>query len=91
MAKVNVETLLSALGLARKTEALGSVAVALVVGLVVGGVLGLVFAPQAGEKTREDLRRQAGEAKEDLLAVAKKLGQVNASARGAGEAGHSPD
>jgi gas vesicle protein len=79
MADINAETLLGALGLARKgaSEPFGSVAVALVVGLVVGGVFGLLFAPKSGEETREDLRRQAADAKEDILAVVKKIGESN--------------
>jgi hypothetical protein len=79
MADIDADTLLGALGLARKSASgpLGSVTVALVVGLVVGGVFGLLFAPKSGEETREDLRRQASDAKEDLVAAAKKIGRVN--------------
>jgi len=54
----------------------GAVAVALVVGLGVGGILGLLFAPKSGDDTVKDLRRQAGEAKENLQAMAEKVGRM---------------
>jgi gas vesicle protein len=54
----------------------GSVAVALVVGLGVGGILGLLFAPKSGGETVKDLRRQAGEAKDDIKAAVEMVGQL---------------
>jgi gas vesicle protein len=54
----------------------GSVAVALVVGLGVGGILGLLFAPKAGDETVKDLRRQAGEARDDIRAAAERVSGV---------------
>jgi hypothetical protein len=75
MADVNVERLLGALGLQRANEPVGGVAVALVVGLGVGAIMGLLFAPKSGDETRDDLRRQAGEVADDVVAAAKKLGR----------------
>ena len=75
MADVNVERLLGALGLQRATEPVGAVAVALVVGLGVGAIMGLLFAPKSGDETRDDLGRQAGEVADDVMAAAKKLGR----------------
>jgi hypothetical protein len=85
MADINADTLLEALGLARRDASgpLGSVTVALVVGLVVGGVFGLFFAPKSGEETREELRKQASDAKESLLAAAKKIGKASDTDRSA--------
>jgi gas vesicle protein len=77
MADVTVENLLGALGLRRSTEPVGAVAVALVVGLAVGGIMGLLFAPKSGDETRDDLRRQAGEVADDVAAAAKKLGRAS--------------
>jgi len=54
----------------------GAVAVALVVGLGVGGILGLLFAPKSGDDTVKDLRRQAGEAKENLQAMAEQVSRM---------------
>ena len=89
MADINTDALLSSLGLARKSASgpLGSVTIALAIGLVVGGVFGLLFAPKSGEETREDLRKQAAEAKDDLLAAAKKFGQTY----GAGDSTSGPN
>lgn len=66
-----VESLLGALGLARRdsTEWIAPTVGALVVGAVIGAGLGLLFAPQSGEKLRKSLRMRAEEAKADLLAV----------------------
>jgi hypothetical protein len=75
MADVSVEKLLGGLGLQRASEPVGAVAVALVVGLAVGSIMGLLFAPKSGNETRDDLRRQAGEMAEDVAAAAKKLGR----------------
>jgi gas vesicle protein len=54
----------------------GAVAVALVVGLGVGGILGLLFAPKSGDETVKDLKRQAGEAKGSLEAMVDKVSRM---------------
>jgi hypothetical protein len=57
-------------------DSAGAVAVALVVGLGVGGILGLLFAEKSGDETLKDLRRQAGEAKASLRAMAEKVSRM---------------
>jgi hypothetical protein len=74
MADINVETLLGALGLARKdsSDSVAPVMGAFLIGGLVGAGLALLFAPKSGEKLRDDLRDRVGEAKDDLMSMYKK-------------------
>jgi gas vesicle protein len=43
----------------------GLVLLSFIVGGIVGGVLGILFAPKAGKQTREDIAEAAGEIKKE--------------------------
>jgi gas vesicle protein len=44
----------------------GLVFLSFIVGAVVGGVLGVLFAPKAGKETREDIGHAAGDVKKEI-------------------------
>lgn len=68
ISNLDTDSILGALGLQRAGSADWAAPAmgALVVGLAVGGLLGLLFAPKSGNELRKDLRRRADEAKEDF-------------------------
>lgn len=43
----------------------GLVFLSFIVGAIVGGILGILFAPKAGKETREDIAEAAGELKRE--------------------------
>jgi gas vesicle protein len=47
-----------------------AVAIGFVAGIVVGGVLGILFAPRSGKETRALLAEKAGEVKEKVVDLA---------------------
>ena len=68
ISSLNGDSLLDALGLRRTNSAewVAPVTGALVVGLAVGGLLGLLFAPKSGNELRLDLQRRYDEAKDGI-------------------------
>lgn len=44
----------------------GLVFLSFIVGAVVGGVLGVLFAPKSGKETREDISHAAGDVKKEI-------------------------
>jgi|SRR5277367_230924 len=77
MRDYNLESVLGTLGLARKGSAdwVAPTVGGFVVGALIGAGLGLLLAPQSGEKLRKSLRVRAEEAKEDLVSAFRTTGE----------------
>jgi hypothetical protein len=71
MREDKLESVLGTLGLARKDSSdwVAPTVGGFVVGALIGAGLGLLLAPQSGEKLRKSLRVRAEEAKDDLVSA----------------------
>jgi len=49
-----------------KTKKAGLLALAAAIGAVIGGALGVLFAPQSGKETREDIKKALNDAKKEV-------------------------
>ena len=56
-----------------KAKKVGLLALVAGIGAVVGGALGVLFAPQSGKETREDIKKALNDAKEEVGEKANKI------------------